>query len=77
MNFSISMAGNGDAGDILALQKVAYQSEATLYQDWTFPPLTQTLLEIEAEFETRIFLKAILEEGIVGSVRGCFVRVRA
>jgi len=71
------MAGSGDAGDILALQKVAYQSEATLYQDWTIPPLTQTLLEIEAEFETRIFLKAILEEGIVGSVRGCFVRVRA
>ncbi len=70
VNFSISMADSGDAGDILALQKVAYQSEATLYQNWTIPPLMQTLSEIEAEFGTGIFLKAILEGRIVGSVRG-------
>ena len=28
---------------ILELQKLAYQSEARLYEDWTLPPLTQTL----------------------------------
>ena len=69
MGISIVKASPEDAAEILALQKVAYQSEAKLNGDWTIPPLIQTLLEIEAEFETKIFLKAVCADRIIGSVR--------
>ncbi len=79
METSIVRAIVSDAADILALQKAAYQSEAKLYDDWTIPPLTQTLSLIEAEFDMMIFLKAIHQDVIVGSVRAlsendtCFI----
>jgi GNAT superfamily N-acetyltransferase len=69
MDISIVQASPTDAAEILALQKVAYQSEAKLNDDWSIPPLTQTLSEIEAEFETKVFLKSVSEKGIIGSVR--------
>jgi GNAT superfamily N-acetyltransferase len=69
MDISIIKASPEDAAEILALQKVAYQSEARLNDDWTIPPLTQTLSEIEAEFETKVFLKAMFVDRIIGSVR--------
>ena len=69
MNIFIIQARAEDAAEILALQKAAYQSEATLYDDWYIPPLTQTLSEIEAEFETKTFLKAVYTDRIIGSVR--------
>jgi GNAT superfamily N-acetyltransferase len=69
MDISIVQASPVDAPEILALQKVAYQSEARLNDDWTIPPLTQTLLESEAEYETKIFLKAVCAGRIIGSVR--------
>jgi len=69
MDISIVQASPEDAAEILALQKVAYQSEAKLNDDWTIPPLTQTLSEIDAEFGTKIFLKAMYADRIIGSVR--------
>jgi GNAT superfamily N-acetyltransferase len=75
----VERAGVQDAGEILALQKLAYQSEAAIYDDHTIPPLTQTLEEIRADFEKRVFLKVSIEGKIVGSVRAhawegtCFV----
>lgn len=69
MDISIAQASPDDAAEILALQKTAYQSEAKLNDDWTIPPLTQTLPEILSEFKTKIFLKAVCEDKIVGSVR--------
>jgi len=48
-----------DAIEILVLQKLAYQSEARIYNDWTIPPLLQTAEEIQDEFSTHVFLKAI------------------
>ena len=69
MDVSIIQASPEDAAEVLALQKVAYQSEAKLNDDWTIPPLMQTLSEIEAESETRIFLKAVSGDRIIGSVR--------
>ena len=69
MDISITQAGPEDAAEILALQKIAYQTEAELNDDWTIPPLTQSLAEIEAEFETRAFLKALDKDKIIGSVR--------
>lgn len=60
-----------DAAEILALQKLAYRSEARLYDDWTIPPLTETLAEIEQAFATTTFLKLTdVDGGIVGVVRG-------
>lgn len=59
-----------DAEEILALQKRAYESEAKLNNDYSIPPLTQTLDEILEEFETQLFLKAVQDGKIVGSVRG-------
>ncbi len=69
MDIFIIQAEPKDAALILALQKAAYQTEAKLNDDWTIPPLTQTLPEIEAEFETRTFLKAVDGDKIIGSVR--------
>ena len=69
MDISIVQASLKDASMILALQKLAYQSEAKLNDDWTIPPLTQTPSEILSEFETRVFLKAICADRIIGSVR--------
>jgi len=69
MDISIAQASPDDACEILALQKLAYQSEARLNDDWTIPPLTQTLPEILSEFETKVFLKAMCADEIIGSVR--------
>ena len=69
----IFQATQDDAGEILALQKLAYQSEARIYNDWNIPPLLQTIEEIRDEFKTHLFLKAVNKHSIVGSVRACIV----
>ena len=68
-----------DAACILALQKLAYRSEAELYGDATIPPLLQTLEDLQTEFSTKVIWKAHLDGIIVGSVRAweregtCFI----
>jgi GNAT superfamily N-acetyltransferase len=75
----VEQANVEDVEEILALQKLAYQSEAAIYNDYTIPPLTQTLEEIEADFAKQVFLKVVVDGRIVGSVRAhvregtCFV----
>jgi ribosomal protein S18 acetylase RimI-like enzyme len=59
----------GDAGEILELQQLAYRSEALIYDDWSIPPLTQTLAELHAEFSAHTFLKLSDSGRIVGSVK--------
>ena len=83
-----------DAPEILALQKVAYQSEAEIYGDDSLPALQQTLEDLKDDFERRpqreatvlgargardasaagpdqiVFLKAVVNGKIIGSVRG-------
>jgi ribosomal protein S18 acetylase RimI-like enzyme len=67
---AVEPAEVGDAAAILTLQRLAYQSEAALYDDWAIPPLTQTLDQITAEFATHLFLKAVAGNGeIIGSAR--------
>jgi len=68
-NLKIKRARAEDAEAILDLQKIAYLSEAEIYNNKSIPPLTQTLEEIRAEFDNQIFLKALIDETIVGSVR--------
>lgn len=59
-----------DLPEILALQKLAYLSEAELYSDFNIQPLVQTLDNMILEFEEMLFLKATVNHSIVGSVRG-------
>ena len=59
-----------DAATILELQKLAYRSEATIYDDFSIAPLTQTLQNLQSEFDVKTFLKAVIGDRIVGSVRG-------
>jgi ribosomal protein S18 acetylase RimI-like enzyme len=66
----IASAQLADAPVILDLQKLAYHSEAVLNDDFTIPPLTQTLPEIEADFQQQVYLKATRDGTIIGAVRG-------
>jgi ribosomal protein S18 acetylase RimI-like enzyme len=59
-----------DAPAILDLQHLAYQSEAALNDDYTIPPLMQTLPELEADFQRQFYLKATRDGTIVGAARG-------
>ncbi|MDV2469892.1 GNAT family N-acetyltransferase [Acinetobacter chinensis] len=70
MVLTIQDAEFDEAQQILELQKIAYQREAELYQDWNIPPLLQTLHQLELEFENHKILVAKLNDEIVGSVRG-------
>ena len=66
----IQRATIDDAVEILALQKLAYLSEAVLYGDFAIPPLTQTLEELMESYSRNTILKAMEEGVIVGSVNG-------
>ncbi|MBN1810884.1 MAG: GNAT family N-acetyltransferase [Anaerolineae bacterium] len=69
-SIAIAEATVEDADEVLALQKRAFRSEAERYDDYTLPPLTQTLEGITADFERQHVLKATLKDEIIGSVRG-------
>jgi len=66
---NIERASIEDAREILNLQKVAYIAEAEIYNDYTLPPLMQTLEQIEIDFKKQLFFKVSVGERIVGSVR--------
>jgi ribosomal protein S18 acetylase RimI-like enzyme len=70
MELTIAAADVRDAGQILDLQYLCYQTEAELYDDYAIPPLTQNLASLLAEYETRQILAAKLADEVVGSVRG-------
>ena len=74
----IEQASLEDAEMILRLQIQAYLSEAEIYNDYSIPPLIQSINEIKQEFSQQMFLKAMQQESgehsdktmtIVGSVR--------
>jgi len=65
----IERATIDDAQEILILQKLAYQSEAEIYNDYNISPLIQTLEEMKDEFRDKFFLKAVVNGKIIGSVR--------
>jgi GNAT superfamily N-acetyltransferase len=66
----VEMASAKDAEEILELQKLAYITEAETYDDYTIPPLTQTIPEMLDDFLKYTVLKATSDDVIVGSVRG-------
>ena len=67
---NIELAQEQDLTGILALQKLAYRTEAEIYGDWNIAPLAQTLPQLQSEFETKMILKAVDSLKIIGSIRG-------
>lgn len=67
------IAQRSDLQEILALQKLAFRSEANRSNDCTIKPLTQTIEDLTEEFSNPrravIFLKIVQDRRIVGSVR--------
>lgn len=63
--------GLQDAGEILTLQRAAYITEAAAHQDFSLPPLTQTLAELQEELsDPAITALGIREHGrLIGAVR--------
>jgi hypothetical protein len=47
----IGAARVDEAEQILELQRLSYRTEAALYDDWTLPPLTQTLRELLEQYD--------------------------
>lgn len=58
-----------DAEDILKLQYLCFQREAELYNDYTLPPLKQTLASLLLEYDTQLILVARYRGELIGSVR--------
>jgi len=65
----ISQATLSDAKVILALQKRAFHSEAVRYDDFAMPPMVQSIEELKETFENHVFLNAVVDDRLVGSVR--------
>lgn len=66
----VERANMDDSGQILALQRLAYISEAELYNNFSIPPLTETIDKLENDIAEKVVLKVVLNNQIIGSVRG-------
>lgn len=75
----MEFATTDDAAEILALQQAAYQQVAERYNDYTIPPLTESLEDTEDQLAVQAVWKINLAGRIVASVRAyqngstCFV----
>lgn len=75
----IQSAEHTDLSEILKLQKLCYHENAVRYNDFSIPPLMQTLSEIEEELKTNTVLKISDNKNIIGSIRAyenkgtCFI----
>ena len=67
---NIVKATTDDAQTILDIQKVAYLSEAEMYNNYQIAPLIEEIDETREDFEKKTILKAVVNGEIVGSVRG-------
>lgn len=65
----IDRAELADATELLNIQKLAYQSEAEIYNDFSLSPLQQNIEEIQSDFKNRTFFKAVMNNTIVGLAR--------
>ncbi len=70
MDLPVEAARVRDAEQLLKLQYLCYQDEAALYEDWTLPPLTQSLSALLAEYDTHRILTVRIGDEVVASVRG-------
>ena len=44
--------------------------QAKIYNDYTIPPLIETLEEIKNNFTKQTFLKVLMDDKIIGAIRG-------
>lgn len=71
MIHKIQLAQRTDLPEILQLQKECYLSEAELYNDFTIPPLLQTIESMNEEFDSNwLFLKITYKDEIIATGRG-------
>ncbi|MGI0074150.1 MAG: GNAT family N-acetyltransferase [Nitrosotalea sp.] len=66
----IEKATVSDLQEMLSLQKLAYKSEAEIYHDDSIPPMVQTIKQLQDDFKRQVFLKAVVDGIIIGSVKG-------
>ncbi|WP_036930755.1 GNAT family N-acetyltransferase [Prevotella sp. 10(H)] len=68
-DITIEQANLQDLKEILQLQKEAFVTEAESHGNYDIEPLKQTYESILSEFQTHLFLKAMYENKIIGSVK--------
>ncbi len=66
----IERALESDVPAVLALQRLAFVTEAEIYGDYSIPPLVQSEESLLADFRRGVVLKAVEGGRIVGTVRG-------
>ena len=69
VTLQISPAADGDAGELLTVQRAAFVTEAQLYGSPWLPALTETLAELQAAVTGGPALTARLGTRLVGAVR--------
>jgi ribosomal protein S18 acetylase RimI-like enzyme len=69
---NLERASEQDLDHILELQRKAFHGQALIYNDFTLPSLTQTIVDLKKEFKNKIFYKVEENGKIVASVR-CFM----
>ena len=68
-DIAIQKADYKDLPIILEIQKSAFLEEAKFYNDYKIAPLTQSLDEIQKDYQDHLFLIATYLNQIVGSVK--------
>ena len=67
----IKIADYTDLEEILELQQLAFQKEASEYNDYAIEPLTQTIDDLKEDYKKCLFVKATnAQNAIIGSARG-------
>lgn len=69
----IEAATEQDLDQILQLQKKAFYGQALTYNDFSLPPLVQTIEDLRTEFTRKKFYKVEHDGRIIASVR-CFIK---
>ena len=69
LSIEILPASIGDAECLLELQKAAFIQQAEIYNDYTIPPLVESIDEFKTAFENHAIYKTVINSSIIGSVR--------
>ena len=67
---TVSRATEGDAGEILTVQRAAYVSEAQLYDNPHMTALTESLASVREAIASEVVLVARSGTRVIGAVRG-------
>jgi ribosomal protein S18 acetylase RimI-like enzyme len=69
----IEVATKQDLEQILQLQKRAFHGQALIYNDFSLPPLTQTIDDLREEFKQKAIYKLEQDRKIIASIR-CYIK---